>query len=108
MEQAQGVPQTAFVEDAARQTQFAQAFFYTLGDIFSGSDASLRYATGAGNQVDVAVDAYGQPYVRGTTAGLPSRTATSTSQPNSAALVITPAWLIAGAALLYVLTRRSK
>ncbi len=99
-----GTPQTAFVQDAARQSQFAQSFFYTLGDIFSGTDASLRMSSGAGNSVDVAVDQYGQPYVRGTTQGL----GTQANQANQArGITLSPELLVMGAVFLYFVTRKA-
>lgn len=100
-----GVPQTSFVPDAARQSSVAQSFFYTLGDIFGGSDVSARVSTPNGNAVDVAVDATGVPYVRGTTSGL-STSPVTTQQP--AGFTVTPGMVLAGLLMVLLLNHKGK
>jgi hypothetical protein len=102
-----GTPQTAFAPDAARQASIAQSFFYTLGDIFGGSDVSARVQTSNGTAVDVAVDAYGTPYVRGTTAALPSGTTPKPAQADTG-FVVTPGMVLAGLAVVLLLNHRGK
>lgn len=107
-----GTPQTGFVPDAARQASITQSFFYTLGDIFGGSDVSARVNTSNGNAVDVAVDATGVPYVRGTTMGLmgplnPSLNGTVLdNQP--AGFTVTPGMLLAGVVAVLLITHKGK
>jgi hypothetical protein len=104
-----GTPQTSYVPDAARSTVFAQQFFYTLGDIFGGSDSSPR-VTGTSQNVDVAVDVTGQAYVRGTTQGLGTSTTTSTAAsataPTIGGLTITPGMVLAGALAMFLFFKR--
>jgi ABC-type uncharacterized transport system permease subunit len=101
-----GTPQTSFVPDAARQATVAQAFFYTLGDIFGGSDVSARVQSPNGNAVDVAVAIDGTPYVRGTTYGLPTNS--SASAPPATGVMgfnVTPGMVLAGLVAVFLITR---
>lgn len=104
-----GTPQTNFAPDAARQQQVAQDFFYTLGDIFGGTDVSARVSSTNGNAVDVAVDATGTPYVRGSTQTLfggPTYVPlTSTPAATQAGFTITPGMLLAGVLAIFLITR---
>lgn len=104
---SQGTVQTAYVADAARQNTLTQSFFYTLGDIFGGTDTATRIPTISGNSVDVAVDANGMPYKRGTTQSLFSP---GTLQPMAQPADTGPsaATLLLGGLALWLFLRRGK
>lgn len=113
-----GVPQTSYVQDAARQASFTQAFFYTLGDIFSGTDSSPRLPSSTDPGIDVAVDAAGNPYIRGTTTDLgrgpvigtnADVTGSTIKDDASAAaggFVVTPGMVLAGLVALFLVSRK--
>lgn len=102
-------PQTGFVADAARQGTLTQSFFYTIGDIFGGSDVSNRVPVLGPSSTDVAVDATGTPYIRGTSQGLPVYGSMVTPNPGTTPTPDnTGLLLLMGAAFLFVFLRKGK